>query len=53
MQTPSPYSLPDTDALSPAHEPPAPGLAPASEPDFGERHDDPEQAEELERQQDA
>ena len=53
MQTPRPAP-----ALSPQTPTPKrdqPGQAPVTpqEPDFPERHDDPEQAEELERQQDA
>ncbi|WP_194945370.1 hypothetical protein [Limnohabitans sp. DM1] len=53
MQTPKP--APDLGTETPTPERDQPGQAPVTpqEPDFPERHDDPEQAEELERQQDA
>jgi hypothetical protein len=39
--------------VTPVHEPARLLPTPVREPGFPERHDDPEQAEELERQQDA
>jgi hypothetical protein len=53
MQAPCPSPLPDPGTVAPVREPPQPKPIPVREPGFLERHDDPEQAEELERQQDA
>jgi hypothetical protein len=49
MQFPTQYPLPDPGFLERPERTPAT----ADEPEFLERHDDPDQAEELERQQDA
>ena len=53
MQAPNNEPLPDPGALTPPPEQPQHLPAPLGAPEFAERHDDPEQAEELERQQDA
>jgi hypothetical protein len=49
MQFPTQFPPPDPE--SPERQERTP--ATADEPDFSERHDDPDQAEELDRQQDA
>jgi hypothetical protein len=49
MQFSTQYPLPDSESVEPQERIPAP----ADEPEFLEHHDDPDQAEELERQQDA
>jgi hypothetical protein len=49
MQFPFSHPPPDSESVERQERTPAT----ADEPDFSERHDDPDQAEELERQQDA
>ncbi|MFM7001047.1 MAG: hypothetical protein ACKOXU_08310 [Limnohabitans sp.] len=54
--TPPPQSPLPSPAQAPTRLPtpmPRPTPAPSRQDDFPERHDDPDQAEELERQQDA
>jgi hypothetical protein len=53
MHTTSHSPTPDPSTVIPVREPPEPAPVPTREPDFPERDDDPEEAEELERQQDA
>jgi hypothetical protein len=53
MKTQSQHPPSKSGARPPVREPAEPKPAPVRDPDFPERHDDPDEAEELERQQDA
>jgi hypothetical protein len=53
MHTTSHSPTPDPSTVTPGRGLPKPAPVPGPEPDFPERQDDPDEAEELERQQDA
>ena len=53
MPQPTEQGLDGSQGAKPTPPANPPAVPVPSKPDFGERHDDPEQAEELERQQDA